>query len=58
MPLSLQQESKCMLGIYAIVMLLLFILCIVGAVLGYKSDLEAEIKKPLKAALAEYKVKQ
>jgi hypothetical protein len=45
-----------MLGIYAIVMLLLFILCIVGAVLGYNSDLEAEIKKPLTQALAHYKV--
>lgn len=50
-----QRESKCMLGIYFIIMLLLFILCIVGAVLGYKTDLEADIKSPLIKALKEYK---
>jgi hypothetical protein len=45
-----------MLGSYFVIMLGLFVLCIVGAVLGYKSDLEGEIKDPLFKALKHYKV--
>jgi hypothetical protein len=52
----MMQGNKCMLGTYFIFMLGLFILCIVGAVWGYKGDIDTEIRDPLMDALKKYKV--
>jgi len=48
------KESKCMLGTYFTIILALFIVMLVGAILGYSGDFEKTIKKPLKDALNEY----
>ena len=44
-----------MLGTYFTLILALFIVMVVGAVLGYSGDLDTTIKKPLKEALSKYK---
>jgi len=49
------KESKCMLGTYFVLILAMFIVMIVGAVLGYTGSIEETLKDPLKKALAEYK---
>ena len=43
-----------MLGTYFTIILALFIVMLVGAILGYSGDFEKIIKKPLKDALNEY----
>jgi len=48
------KESKCMLGTYFTIILALFIVMLVGAILGYSGDFEKTIKKPLKDSLKEY----
>jgi len=48
------KESKCMLGTYFTLILAMFIVMVVGAVLGYSGDLEKTIKKPLENALTKY----
>ena len=48
------KESKCMLGTYFTIILALFIVMLVGAILGYSGDFEKTIKNPLKKALNEY----
>ena len=52
----MMQGSKCMLGTYFILMLIIFIVAIVGAVWGYKGDIETEIRDPLLKAIEKYKV--
>lgn len=49
------KESKCMLGTYFVLILALFIVMIVGAVLGYTGDIEESLKGPLNEALTHYK---
>jgi len=49
------KESKCMLGTYFTLILAMFIVMVVGAVLGYSGDLEKTIKEPLKNALSKYR---
>jgi len=49
------KESKCMLGTYFTLILAMFIVMVVGAVLGYSGDLDKAIKDPLKTALLKYK---
>lgn len=49
------KENKCMLGTYFTLILAMFIVMVVGAVLGYSGDLEKSIKDPLKSALSKYK---
>jgi len=49
------KENKCMLGTYFTLILAMFIVMVVGAVLGYSGDLEKTIKNPLKSALSKYK---
>ena len=44
-----------MLGTYFTLILAMFIVMVVGAVLGFSGDLEKTIKTPLKKALAEYR---
>ena len=44
-----------MLGTYFTLILALFIVMVVGAVLGYSGDLDTTIKNPLKEALSKYK---
>jgi len=48
------KESKCMLGTYFTLILAMFIVMVVGAVLGYSGDLSAIVKDPLKDALEKY----
>jgi len=48
------KKSKCMLGTYFTLILAMFIVMVVGAVLGYSGNLEETIKKPLKDALNKY----
>lgn len=48
------KESKCMLGTYFTLILAMFIVMVVGAVLGYSGNLEEIIKKPLTDALEKY----
>lgn len=48
------KKSKCMLGTYFTLILAMFIVMVVGAVLGYSGNLEETIKDPLKKALAKY----
>merc|ERR1711935_1023438 len=48
------KESKCMLGTYFVLILAMFIVMVVGAVLGYSGDLESIVKSPLEEALAKY----
>jgi len=48
------KESKCMLGTYFTLILAMFIVMVVGAVLGYSGDLKSIIEEPLKNALAKY----
>jgi len=48
------KENKCMLGTYFTLILALFIVMVVGAVLGYSGDLEKSVKDPLKSALSKY----
>jgi hypothetical protein len=48
------KESKCLLGTYFAIVLAVFIMCIVGAVLGYSGNLEETIKAPFKQAIAHY----
>jgi len=48
------KESKCMLGTYFTLILAMFIVMVVGAVLGYSGDLEKTVKDPLKKALLKY----
>ena len=43
-----------MLGTYFTLILALFIVMVVGAVLGYSGDLEKSVKDPLKSALSKY----
>jgi len=49
------KENKCMLGTYFTLILAMFIVMVVGAVLGYSGDLDKTIKEPLKNALNKYK---
>jgi len=49
------KKNKCMLATYFILLLGMFILMVVGVVLGYSGDLDETIKKPLKEALSEYR---
>lgn len=49
------KESKCMLGTYFVLILALFIVMIVGAVLGYTGNIEESLKDPLEKALNAYK---
>jgi len=49
------KESKCMLGTYFTLILAMFIVMVVGAVLGYSGDLDKAIKDPLKTALTKYR---
>ena len=44
-----------MLGTYFTLILAMFIVMVVGAVLGYSGDLDKAIKDPLKSALSKYK---
>eukprot|EP00092_Neocalanus_flemingeri_P011954 GFUD01012887.1.p1 GENE.GFUD01012887.1~~GFUD01012887.1.p1 ORF type:complete len:273 (-),score=76.54 GFUD01012887.1:201-1019(-) len=48
------KENKCMLGTYFTLILAMFIVMVVGAVLGYSGDLEKTIKTPLSKALLKY----
>jgi len=48
------KENKCMLGTYFVLILAMFIVMVVGAVLGYSGDLTSIVKTPLKEALAKY----
>jgi len=48
------KESKCMLGTYFAIVLTVFIMCIVGAVLGYSGNLEETIKDPFLKAITKY----
>merc|ERR1712059_110527 len=48
------KESKCMLGTYFTLILAMFIVMVVGAVLGYSGNLEEIIKNPLEDALKKY----
>jgi len=48
------KKSKCMLGTYFTLILAMFIVMVVGAVLGYSGNLEETIKTPLMKALAKY----
>ena len=48
------KENKCMLGTYFTITLALFIVMVVGAVLGYSGNLESAIKDPLLNALKKY----
>jgi len=48
------KENKCMLGTYFTIILALFIVMVVGAVLGYSGNLETAIKNPLEKALQKY----
>lgn len=48
------KESKCMLGTYFAIVLTVFIMCIVGAVLGYSGNLEETIKTPFLEAIKKY----
>jgi len=48
------KENKCMLGTYFTIILALFIVMVVGAVLGYSGNLESAIKDPLEKALQRY----
>merc|ERR1712215_188366 len=49
------KESKCMLGTYFTLILAMFIVMVVGAVLGYSGDLDKSIKEPLKNAMSKYR---
>ena len=49
------KQSRCMLGAYFSLILAMFIVMVVGAVLGYSGDLEKTIKKPLESAIKKYK---
>jgi len=49
------KESKCMLGTYFVLILAMFIVMVVGAVLGYTGDIENSLKDPLLKAMDEYK---
>jgi len=49
------KENKCMLGTYFTLILAMFIVMVIGAVLGYSGDLDTTIKKPLKEALSKYR---
>jgi len=48
------KENKCMLGTYFTLILAMFIVMVVGAVLGYSGNLEENIKTPLNKALLAY----
>ena len=48
------KESKCMLSTYFAMVLVLLVLVIVGAIMGFTVSLN-EIKKPLEATMAKYK---
>ena len=48
------KENKCMLGTYFTIILALFIVMVVGAVLGYSGNLESAIKDPMQNALKKY----
>jgi len=49
------KENKCMLGTYFTLILAMFIVMVVGAVLGYSGNLDEIIKNPLMEALEKYK---
>jgi len=48
------KENRCMLATYFILVLAMFIVMVVGAVLGYSGNLEETIKRPLNKALLAY----
>jgi len=48
------KESKCMLGTYFVFILGLFIVMVVGAVLGYTGNFEESMETPLMTALKSY----
>jgi len=48
------KENKCMLGTYFTLILAMFIVMVIGAVLGYSGNLEKTIRDPLKQALGKY----
>jgi len=49
------KKNKCMLATYFTLILAMFIMMVVGVVLGYSGDLENTIRKPLKKALSKYR---
>jgi len=49
------KESKCMLGTYFVLILAMFIVMVVGAVLGYTGSIEDTLKDPLGDALKQYR---
>jgi len=49
------KENKCMLGTYFTIILALFIVMVVGAVLGYSGNLESAIRNPMEKSLQKYK---
>ena len=48
------KENKCLLGTYFTVILALFIIMLVGAILGYSGNFEEKIKTPFEKALKKY----
>jgi len=48
------KENKCLLGTYFTVILALFIVMLVGAILGYSGNFEEKIKTPFEKALKKY----
>ena len=48
------KENRCMLGTYFTIILALFVAMLVGAIIGYSTNLETQIKKPLLSAVNLY----
>ena len=48
------KESKCLLGTYFTIILALFIVMLIGAILGYSGNFEEKVKSPLEKALKKY----
>lgn len=48
------KESKCLLGTYFTIILALFIVMLIGAILGYSGNFEDTIKTPFEKALKKY----
>jgi len=49
------KQNKCMLATYFTLILAMFIVMVVGVVLGYSGNLENTIRNPLKKALSKYR---
>ena len=48
------KESKCLLGTYFTIILALFIVMLIGAILGYSGNFEDTVKAPFEKALKKY----